>query len=116
KAIEGCSIPVDVILRSSEGTLFGAHTKNLESFTEGFPITGTIAPGDSPEIVSLTESDETLDLFLAFTHNHPAPDLTGLDMDSLIDLAKTADKYGNYFALSACKQPMRCVFGYLYFG
>ncbi|KAL0569821.1 hypothetical protein V5O48_012139 [Marasmius crinis-equi] len=42
-----------------------------------------------------------------FVHNRPAPDLSGLDIDSLLDLAGVADKYGNHFALAACRQPMR---------
>ncbi|KAL0569822.1 hypothetical protein V5O48_012140 [Marasmius crinis-equi] len=106
EAIEGCAIPVDVVLQSSDGKLLGAHSKNLEWFTDGFPLSGSTIPS---EVVPLDDKGDTLLLFLKFTHNHPAPDLSGLDIDGLIDLAEVADKYCNYFALSACRQPMRAL-------
>ncbi|KAF9254136.1 hypothetical protein L218DRAFT_1082472 [Marasmius fiardii PR-910] len=107
QVIEGCTIPVDIILKSSDGGLFGAHSRNLELFADGFPLSGSTIKSDFPEIVPLTDKGDTLLLFLKFTHNHPAPDLTGLNIDSLVDLAKISDKYCNYIALAACRQPMR---------
>ncbi|KAL0569820.1 hypothetical protein V5O48_012138 [Marasmius crinis-equi] len=106
--IDDCTIPVDVVLQSADGKLMGAHKKNLEFFTEAFPQDG--ATTQSPDdIVSLTEKSETLRLFLRFTHNYPAPDLSLLSIDDLLDLAEAGNKYGNYFALAACRNPMRAL-------
>ncbi|KAF9258316.1 hypothetical protein L218DRAFT_737719 [Marasmius fiardii PR-910] len=104
EAIEGCSLPIDVVLQSSDGRLLGAHSKNLEWFADGFPLSGSTSPS---EIVPLTDKGDTLLLFLKFTHNHPAPDLSLLSIGSLLDLAEVANKYCNYFALGICRQPMR---------
>ncbi|KAF9258315.1 hypothetical protein L218DRAFT_737708 [Marasmius fiardii PR-910] len=104
EAIEGCTLPIDVIFQSSDSRLLGAHSKNLESFADVFPLSGSTSHSD---VVPLAEKGDTLLIFLKFTHNHPAPDLSGLDIDSLLDLAEMANKYCNYFALTACRQPMR---------
>ncbi|KAK1225630.1 hypothetical protein PQX77_011414 [Marasmius sp. AFHP31] len=78
--------------------------KNLESFAEGFPLAESTTQSG---IVPLGEKGETLRLFLRFTHNQPVSDLSSLDIDGLLDLAEVADKYGNHYALAACRQPMR---------
>ncbi|KAK1223189.1 hypothetical protein PQX77_013943 [Marasmius sp. AFHP31] len=104
QAIQGCAVPVDIVLQSSDGHYFGAHSKNLEWFTEGFPISGSTTPS---QIVPLTEKSTTLGYFLKFTHNYPAPDLSSLNVDQLLALAEAADKYCNSFALAACRQPMQ---------
>ncbi|KAJ8091028.1 hypothetical protein PM082_024635 [Marasmius tenuissimus] len=104
QAIQECSIPVDVVLQSSDGKLLGAHSKNLEWFAGGFPLSGSTTQS---KIVPLPESSVTLDYFLKFTHNHPVPDLSALNIDQLLLLAEAADKYCNSFALAACKLPMQ---------
>ncbi|KAF9258314.1 hypothetical protein L218DRAFT_1005144 [Marasmius fiardii PR-910] len=103
EASEGCILPIDVILQSSDGRLLGAHSKNLESFAEAFPISGSTSPS---EIVPLTETGDTLLLFLKFAHNNPAPDLSALGIDELLDFAEAANKYCNYFALATCRNSM----------
>ncbi|KAL0062087.1 hypothetical protein AAF712_011087, partial [Marasmius tenuissimus] len=104
QAIPGCAVPVDIVLQSSDGHFFGAHSKNLEWFTEGFPMAGSTTPS---QIVPLAEKSTTLGYFLKFTHNHPAPDLSPMNVDQLLALAEAADKYCNSFALAACRQPMQ---------
>ena len=104
-ASDECSLPVDVVFRSVDGMLLGAHSKNLDSFTEGFPLAGSTTENNL--IVPLSERGETLRLFLRFTHNQSAADLSNLDIDSLLEFAEVADKYGCHFALAACRQPMR---------
>ncbi|EEB87179.1 hypothetical protein MPER_15575, partial [Moniliophthora perniciosa FA553] len=98
-----CNVPVDIILRSSDGESFGAHTKNLESFTEGFPVSGTVTCS-SDEQVELTENANVLKLFLVFTHNAPAPDLSSYDIDVIIGLAGASEKYMNHFASGMCRK------------
>ncbi|KAJ8091036.1 hypothetical protein PM082_024643 [Marasmius tenuissimus] len=104
EASEECNLPVDIVFQSADERQFGAHIKNLESFAEGFPLAESTTHSG---IVPLGDRGETLHLFLKFTHNQPAPDLSSLDIDGLLDLAEVADKYGNHFALAACRQPMR---------
>ncbi|KAK7041729.1 hypothetical protein VNI00_009018 [Paramarasmius palmivorus] len=103
--VAGCVIPIDVIIKSSDNHTFGAHAKNLEWFTEGFPLSGSVKTNDQ-EVVQLTETADVLKLFLAFTHNNSSPDLSGYSMDVILGLAEAADKYGNHFAMTACKKFM----------
>ncbi|KAF9254550.1 hypothetical protein L218DRAFT_475228 [Marasmius fiardii PR-910] len=107
EAIDNCTIPIDVVLASAEGRLFGAHSKNLELCTDGFPLAGSTTKSDSPEIVPLSDKGDTLLLFLKFIHNHPPPNLIDLDTDGLLDLAKVLDKYGSYIPLAMCRQQMK---------
>ncbi|KAJ8091034.1 hypothetical protein PM082_024641 [Marasmius tenuissimus] len=100
----GYTPPVDVVLQSSDGHFLGAHSRNLEWFNDGFPLSGSTTPS---QIVPLTENSFTLGYLLKFTHNQPAPDLSNLDVDKLLALAEAADKYCNSFALAACRQPMQ---------
>ncbi|KAF9074201.1 hypothetical protein BDP27DRAFT_223612 [Rhodocollybia butyracea] len=92
-----CSLPVDVILQSSDGEQFGAHSRNLEMFSDAFPIAGSTIPPDG-DIVKLTEKAEILRLMLCFTHNMPSPDLTSLDIQTLFSLGETVKKYGMHYA------------------
>ncbi|KAF9258319.1 hypothetical protein L218DRAFT_1080472 [Marasmius fiardii PR-910] len=103
EAIKGCPLPIDVVLQSSDGRLLGAHSKNLQWFAEGFPLSGSTSPS---EVVPLSETGDTLLLFLKFVHNHPAPDLSVLEIDELLDFAEMANKYCNYFALATCRKSM----------
>ncbi|KAE9387726.1 hypothetical protein BT96DRAFT_1078971 [Gymnopus androsaceus JB14] len=34
---EECTLATDIVLRSSDGVRFGAHTRNLEIYSDGFP-------------------------------------------------------------------------------
>ncbi|KAK7041735.1 hypothetical protein VNI00_009024 [Paramarasmius palmivorus] len=104
--VKGCVIPVDVVIKSSDNHTFGAHAKNLESFSEGFPLSGSVKANDQ-EPVELTETADILRLFLAFTHNSSSPDLSGYDIDVIMSLAEAADKYGNHFAMAVCRKSMR---------
>ncbi|KAK7029580.1 hypothetical protein VNI00_014457 [Paramarasmius palmivorus] len=104
--VDECSFTVDIAVKSSDGRTFGAHMKNLEWFTEGFPL-GNSVTSTIEEPVVLMENGDVTELLLAFTHNSPAPDLTSRSLDTVIGLADAADKYGVYHALTACRQTMR---------
>ncbi|KAJ3892539.1 hypothetical protein GG344DRAFT_64522 [Lentinula edodes] len=98
-ASENCSLTVDVILQSSDGKQLGAHSKNLELFTDAFPVAGSTLPPHDEEIVKLTESAEILRFVLSYTHNTPPPDLSSLDLDTLLLLGEVViKKYGMYLA------------------
>ncbi|KAF9258310.1 hypothetical protein L218DRAFT_909485 [Marasmius fiardii PR-910] len=105
--VESCVIPVDIVLQSSEGDRFGAHTKNLECFSEGFPPVGWTQK--SNEVVVLTEKSTVLSLLLAFMHNSTFPDLEDdqVNIDDLLLLCEAAEKYGNFIALQACRKAFK---------
>nr|GAT50060.1 predicted protein [Mycena chlorophos] len=106
---EGCKIPVDIILRSSDGKSFGAHTKNLEVFTEGFPPADLANRSDQPEmeVVELPETSAILELFLKYTHNQRQPDLGKYPFAVVSGLAEAAEKYLAYSAMEVCRIQMR---------
>src|SRR6266508_5774717 len=66
ESVEDCNISVDIKLRSADGVLFGAHQKNLESFSEGFPIANSMVATD---VVQLQEDANVLCIILTFMHN-----------------------------------------------
>ncbi|KAK7047703.1 hypothetical protein VNI00_006473 [Paramarasmius palmivorus] len=105
---EGCSTPCDITILSSDGKHLSAHKRHLEIFSESFPN----ADWDNlttHEPVSLVENGVVLGLLLQFMHNAPVPDLSSEDLkaDDLVDLCKAAEKYGNFFALDACRREIR---------
>ncbi|KAG7087139.1 hypothetical protein E1B28_013119 [Marasmius oreades] len=106
EVVTGCTIPVDIFIQSSDEKLFGAHTQNLQAFSEGFPMTH-----DSRKVVWFTESATILRLFLPFTHNVKPKDLSTLSVDQLVSLAEVADKYKNQFALLACRKAFSHIAG-----
>ncbi|KAK1223186.1 hypothetical protein PQX77_013940 [Marasmius sp. AFHP31] len=84
---------------------FGAHTKNLECFSEGFPPAGWVT-NQLEEVVFLTESSKVLRLLLGFMDNTALPDLEEdkIAIDTLLSLCEAAEKYGNFIALQACRR------------
>ncbi|KAF9041853.1 hypothetical protein BDP27DRAFT_1326244 [Rhodocollybia butyracea] len=95
---ESCLLPVDVILQSSDGKQFGAHSKNLELYSDAFPVAGSTIPPDG-DIVKLTESAQIIQLMLCFTHNMPPPDLSSLDIQTLFVFGETVNlKYSMHYA------------------
>ncbi|KAL0569824.1 hypothetical protein V5O48_012142 [Marasmius crinis-equi] len=100
EVLNGCSIPVDLLLLSSDGKIIGTHRQNLRVFAERFPI----ALVSHNSVFKLPETATILLLSLAFTHNSKTPDISSLNIDQLILLAETAQKYGNQFALMACRR------------
>ncbi|KAJ7074714.1 hypothetical protein C8F01DRAFT_970452, partial [Mycena amicta] len=107
---DACKLPVDVILRSSDGKLLGAHLKNLEMFSEGFPpasFATTRSDNGKLEIVPLTEDSKTLELLLQYIHNQRHPDLSKIGFTTVANVAEAAEKYFVYCAMDACKSQMK---------
>lgn len=103
-----CHQATDIILKSSNGVLFGAHTSNLEQFTHAFPISGSIP--FAGEVVLFPDMTSTvLELFLQFTHHQRQPDLSSISFTDLASLAEAVEKYEVYSATEACKANMQCV-------
>ncbi|KAF9074205.1 hypothetical protein BDP27DRAFT_223862 [Rhodocollybia butyracea] len=104
KSSESCSLAVDVVLQSSDGEQLGAHSKNLELYSDAFPAAGSTMPPDG-DIVELTENAETLRLMLRFTHNMTPPDLSALDLQTLFMFGETVSlKYGIQYASQSVSQ------------
>ncbi|KIK62522.1 hypothetical protein GYMLUDRAFT_503373 [Collybiopsis luxurians FD-317 M1] len=90
-----------VVIQSSDMVEFPISKSNLEYFTEGFPPAETSTkPG---EVVSLTETSQTLRLLCAFVDRKPPPTLDDIDIDDLFLLAKAAEKYVVYNAITICR-------------
>ena len=104
--VDDCKLTVDILLKSSDGELFGAHQRNLEMFTEGFPIAGSAVVSDP---VSLEETAEVLRLMLRYTHNTRLRSLDGITFSLLASLAEAAEKYMIYSAVEFCKIQMTSV-------
>lgn len=102
-AVDECSLPVDVVIRSSDEVLIGAHKANLEQYSEGFPAADEVISVDGP--VNLTEDGETLKLLMQFMHKQRLPDLAGLTgsrVRLLFSLGEAAEKYFVYSAMAVC--------------
>ncbi|KAJ7276715.1 hypothetical protein C8J57DRAFT_1713982 [Mycena rebaudengoi] len=104
-----CNLPADVVLRSSDGMLFNAHTKNLETFNGGFPPLSFInaTEHDEKEIVEVTERATVLALLLRYMHNERQPDSGQFTFETLAGLAEAAEKYQVYSAMEVCKIKMQ---------
>jgi len=101
--VEDCNLTVDIILQSSDGKLLGAHQRNLEIYTAGFPIAGSAAIS---EPVILEETFDVLFLMLQYTHNVRQPSLDDIDFTLLASLAEAVEKYMIYSAIEVCKVKM----------
>lgn len=106
--VEECTLTVDVVLESSDGVLFGAHQRNLETYTEGFPIPGSAMVSGQ---VSLQETAEILRLILRYTHNVRVPRLDEISFDFLASLAEAVEKYMIYSAMEFCRVKMENAMG-----
>ncbi|KAJ7123784.1 hypothetical protein C8R43DRAFT_1135837 [Mycena crocata] len=80
---DNCTLEADVLLRSSDGVLYAAHSKNLELYSDGFPP------------ASFAGADEIRQ-----------PDSSNFEL--LAGLAEAAEKYMVYSesAMEVCKIQM----------
>ncbi|KAF5345427.1 hypothetical protein D9758_013617 [Tetrapyrgos nigripes] len=106
EACPDCLQTVDIVLESSDGKQFGAHSINLELYTDSFPSVSMITKLDD-DVVKLSESADVVLLMLKYMHNQVQPDCDTLEPGLLLDFAKAAEKYGMYPAFEACKKGMR---------
>ncbi|KAJ3837721.1 hypothetical protein EV361DRAFT_278567 [Lentinula raphanica] len=101
EAGDSCDLPTDIVLRSSDGIRFGAHSRNLEIYSDGFPKANSVT--HTAEDVELPEDSDVVSLLLKFMHHQPQPDLELLASKLLIKFANAAEKYGIYCATGVCK-------------
>ncbi|KAF8957581.1 hypothetical protein BDZ97DRAFT_1845689 [Flammula alnicola] len=101
--VQDCDLAVDVILRSSDGERFGAHSLNLQQYSDGFPIAESVTlDGADENQPILSEDAETLRLMLHFMHHTRQPDLNSLEFKTLASLAEGVEKYFIYSAMGLC--------------
>ncbi|KAK7021395.1 hypothetical protein VNI00_017389 [Paramarasmius palmivorus] len=98
--VSDCSIPIDLVIESSDGEHFGAHKKNLETFNTSFPTSSTT------HAIRLSENQDVLALLLQFSHYQDHKEISGKGLDIVLDLATAADKYGNFFAGTAARDAL----------
>jgi hypothetical protein len=112
-----CQLPVDIVLKSSDGAFLGGHKANLDIYSEGFPPTGLISGQPSAlEVVDFEETAVTLSFLLHFMHKVQYPDLSELIGKELFALADAAEKWRVLSAMAVCNAHIlsnRCV-GLLY--
>ncbi|KAK7037655.1 hypothetical protein VNI00_010877 [Paramarasmius palmivorus] len=99
-----CTRPVDVILKTRDGSRFGTHTKNLELYNDSFPSADSVIL--ETEDVPVEEDAATTRLLLLFSHNTERPALELESLNTVLAFARAADKYGNRVAMKACSFAM----------
>jgi len=104
--VEDCKLTVDIVLKSSDGELFGAHQRNLEIYTDGFPIAGSTVVSDGSGPVPLEETAEVLCVMLNFTHHTRLPNLNNISFTFLASLAEAMEKYMIYSGMEICRMKM----------
>ncbi|KAK7036382.1 hypothetical protein R3P38DRAFT_3312131 [Favolaschia claudopus] len=95
----------DVTFSSSDGVLFRVHRKNLEVCADGFPPSGFEIP--EGEVVSLSETAETLELLFQFMYPKRHPGLDTTPFNVLEPLAEAAEKYQVFPAMNICHIRLR---------
>jgi len=102
--VADCILDIDLVLKASNDLIFGAHKRNLELYSEGFPI----AQGTSSdnEVIILSEGGLVLRLLLEFMHNTLQPDLSNLTFSTLALFAEAVEKYMVFSAMQVCKMHM----------
>ena len=63
----------------------------------------------SDEVIQLPEKSVILDLLFQFCYPERHPELNDLAFDILAELARAAEKYKVFSAISICKIVMKCV-------
>ncbi|ESK88209.1 hypothetical protein Moror_5521 [Moniliophthora roreri MCA 2997] len=107
-AVSGCPKIIDIIIESPNGFRRGAHKDSLYLFNPGFPRPGSDTPRiQDVDVIKIEEYGLVAYLLLEFSHHQQCyPEMFGAGVDALVELADTAKKYGNMFALTACKLAM----------
>lgn len=86
--------------------MFGAHQRNLENFSDSFPLAGSTTVD---EVVVLEEKADVLRLMLQFMHNTRQPNLGEVSFSILAPLAEAVEKYMIYSAMQICHTHMEFV-------
>jgi len=100
--VDECKLTTDVILITSDGHKFGAHSKNLEAHGEAFPPISSTSQSNVP-FAHLTELSDVVKLILQLVHLQRWPDLGEIPFQLLDGLADATEKYLMFPAMAICK-------------
>ncbi|KAF8875464.1 hypothetical protein CPB85DRAFT_1235918 [Mucidula mucida] len=100
-----CTADVDIVLKSIDGVLFGAHSHYLSAWTEAFPMPDNVLT--LTEVVDLPEKAATLEIVLKFVHPQRPPAVDTISDDLLILIAEAVEKYGVYPGMEVCRLRMK---------
>ncbi|TFK58210.1 hypothetical protein BDN72DRAFT_866133, partial [Pluteus cervinus] len=101
-----CKSDADITIISSDGVRFQLHKQNLALNTSGFPPLEFSRTCEEREEVNLSERGYILDLLFHFVYPHRYPDIEGVTIRVLSELADGAEKYEVYSAISVCNLAM----------
>ncbi|KAK7435217.1 hypothetical protein VKT23_019786 [Stygiomarasmius scandens] len=110
EACDNCFLPVDLIIRSSDGVRLGTHRNNLSVYSTGLlpseanPTTPQkFDPANQSQDIVVQEDSEVVQLLLKFMHHQPQPDLRLISSGLLLRFANAAEKYHVYCATGVCR-------------
>ncbi|KAF8875463.1 hypothetical protein CPB85DRAFT_1568268 [Mucidula mucida] len=102
-----CTADVDIVLKSIDGVLFGAHLQLLSLLTEAFTMPDNVLTLERTEVVDLPEDAATLEVILKFVHPQRPPATDTISDDLLVRIAEAVEKYGVYPGMEACRLRMK---------
>ncbi|KAF5311283.1 hypothetical protein D9611_012635 [Ephemerocybe angulata] len=104
-----CTIPVDLIIQSSDKQLFGGHTSVVTA--QGLKQEQTHRDTRGKSLIVLDEPGYIVQTLLRLLHSDGLPrspdELLEMDASHLVSLACAAEKYGVSTVASACKDVIR---------
>jgi len=102
-------LAIDIQLTSADGTVFGSHRKNLDAFSNGFPVAGSTTTTSDEVVVVLEEEAAVVRLLLQFMHNARQPKLDKVRFSILAPFAEAVEKYEICAAIHTCQSVMEYV-------
>ena len=100
-----CRLETDVILESSDGVQYGAHSRNLEVYSEGFP-SATFARLGPCEVVWMEENSQVVKLLLQYMHLMPQPNVKTIPFEVFEQFTDAVEKYLIHSAIQVCRLRM----------
>lgn len=100
-----CAPDADLVLLSSDDTMYRVHSGNIRTFSSGFPHPSLVSgPGDP---VQLAESSHVLTILLQFMRNQRPPDLDSLPFNLLLEVADAIERYRVHQSTTLFQHRMR---------
>ncbi|TEB37756.1 hypothetical protein FA13DRAFT_1785665 [Coprinellus micaceus] len=99
--VSQCPLAVNIVLRSCDNELIGAHKLNLAQYSKAFPAPGDVTSPEAP--AELSENAKTLRLLMHFMHSHQFLSLLNTYdnfFQHLIGLVDAVEKYMVYLAMA----------------
>jgi len=93
----------DVVFRSSDGTLFRLHARQLDLASDGFPPSEF---SSAEEVVDLPEDAQLLELMFQFVYPRLLPSLESFEFSTLASLAIVVEKYQIFTGMKLCHSYM----------